>query len=1238
VDVFQLLGDKVVGTDQEIMEKTIKEGGTAYDAARKVAMKASVVYPLGAASDLVFDPTMYIGIGGISKANQKLLQSGKNAERGGAIISYRNPITGQVRASLDSAPITSRVARAASKMYEASPPKLQSAMAATANAATSAQVFASKFIPHTGDVDVDTSLSMTLNANYNTENILSREFDNARVKRGIVSGSPEDTLNTIVAESTPNLRPFNVLEHGTSEKAKKAIEKTGQFKNAKGSQNYDYSDFGFDSVYFTNSDISKNTPWTGTKAEAASMRSVHYPEKVSAILLPGSKVKTIRSKQELEDLYRLVEEKNKDLKWPYGKPSLSQQDLERGRDIRYNQSAGTARDRLAKEFDAIDINIPSSEDANVANQFVVLNKKRLRVLQKEEVGALGLPEADLKIQVTKSIEENAKKLGMDLPPQRIEALVDDVMDQKRMVKLDNELREELGALSFDKPLNEQMIENYVGHVPDIKNTMARRNMEGADVDDVIDWTAREADKAMTSGGLVTNPEKGLKQRREYSRGMSISEANKKAAADPRLSKIMKRAGTNAWFIESSYKAARMNLQARLKSANSKPLLELLKTKGIKWVPADKKILVRDGKVRQYISGPGSFQLDDSFVKAGPLADPKDFQKRAWAQEAVNKLNYVMSRKEGNFTKMASIYNYVFRKTALAKPGYYLQNWGDALYKNMTQYVRVGDYVDANKVWNGKGMVSIAGKMTPAQTILKEIQELGVVKFSHTSEAVYGATAMGKRLTADGSEMAKRGKWQALNEGIEKYGASGENWSRAALYINRRKQGYSPAQALYDVENIHFNFGRTTQNLDRLRNFFPFIQFPIKSLGIARELTVGRPGVTSQFVQWQDKLDKALNDPMESGFLYRIQKDYQRIQNSIYVGTADKAFNAYNSFIDDLLGANSWVAKNLISSSPKFANRVLKAAYPDEVYAGLSRYGIKVKFPVGPDALTPWMMWEDAVNKNGGVLSGPLGEAAMMLMTGVDPYTREDLRKGGFSNVLGSTMYSIATGAVVTPSISKVIKQYLSPPDAQYFTPPALAWFKGAFGGQSGFIEIDNVDRMYAFKKRTMMAEYKESISEYNALTKREIINGNANLSWLSGVPATTSLEVFRRIQGQLLDMGATVQLGDVAEAKANPPIVSKLTGKKYPVPDLAQVVADLKGIIETNKELDANYVFMKKEAVKSRTEEREKFMADFENLPPNLENNESVSSEPEDEIDLNDEEESTPVDVEGDDEQDYETE
>lgn len=999
-DVASYAGQSLWGPDQAAMAEFIKNGGSAADAAKQTGWKAAAIYGLGGLADIFLDPMMHIGVGGNTQAEQKALQSGENAGRNGSLISLRNPVTGNNYAEITKAQVEP-LGRIVGKGFDTVTPTL------ARNTVTDAVEFAKSFVPETGDIKIDAMKRATLNTNDMVPKLAAKEYLDTRFKAGILSGSPEDKISTIVAEKTPNLMPELIIPEGT------------QFP--------------------------KLTPQQAAKESAV----------------------------------------------------------------------------------------------------------------------LGLHQNELEPQIRKQVQKVAADLGHELPPQRLDAVVNDVMQIKKMNAIAVQAQQAAGKLSLEQPLSEQLIENYVAHVMDIRVAKAKSKMENISVDEAMNWTEKEAVKAI-EGAKLTTSKHVFGQQREATRGMTIAESN--AAMSDKYADLLKKAGTNSFFVDSAYEAAFMNMNQKIKAANSKHFIDYLETRGFKWVPADSKVIIKDGEVVKYSSGPGRFLPDDAHYPKSGSGDA--YRLRAWAENSAAKLTYAVARTEGNFTKMANIYNRVFRSSALFKPAYYLQNWADALYKNMTQYVLPTDYTDAVKAFSNKGQILLDGRLQPAKALMNEIETLGVVKFSHSAEAYFNSVAMGKRLTAEGAP-AEIGKAKRLVNWIEQFGASGENISRAALYINRRKQGYNPTQALYDVENIHFNFGETTKNLDRVRTFFPFFQFPVKSLRIAGELTVRRPGLSSQFVTFQDKLDKALNDPMESALISRISPGYKQIQNGIPAKDMTKAFEQYNNFIDDILGANSWVAKNLLT-----------ARYSEEAYSALSKYGLSVKFPVGPDALTPWMVWEKAVRDSGGPMSGPLADAMMVLLTGVDPFTKESYDigpDGGGKNVLGASMYQLASGALIFPQAAKVLKQAFNPPDDRFFTPPAQLWIKGMFGGQMGFIDIDNLDRMYLFKKSRLMAEYKDLTAKFNMLNKREVINGNANTSWLSQVPGTTAKEVYNEI---------LAIRRDVMAINLNEENIKPKRDRGYPVPDLAKVVADMKGILKENKEMDDNYVMMKNGLVKSNAKAR----------------------------------------------------
>lgn len=1292
VDVASYSGDSLLGTDEQIIEDTLKRGGTAHDAAVKTGIKAAGVYTAAALAEVFGDLTNYVGLGGISKAEKAMLREGLDAGRTGSLVSIKSPIRGETWGEITkqeakdfARPATELAGKVGDKLYEISPEIVQDNIRRTRNAYSEAVDYARKFSPMTGDVEIDAVKKHTLATNQMIPEAASKQFLDTRYKRGITD--EESAISTVVSEKTPNLMPSikgiepaefkqpietykpgesQTLFHGTPRKYDQYdFEKTGgiKFFAEEPGRAYPYATTNGgsnrqrgmkDSDFFTIDHSQTNSHgvvyefdsdkgiWKATAIASDGSLPNSFKPIPSGEKYPNKTMDDFRDLYEEENWqveqvskYAKVEEQkfsglnvlntydddkalqiisNLKPKTQIGKElvAAAKRDLEsgygqrRGGDFGFHfwtrtKSSPKETMRQIREdivgplqemgYDGLRFMDDSHPSVAV---FEPKPKKGLtangRRLSTEEERVLGFKEDELRFIVGKSVSEVLEKEGKQLPPQRIEAIVDDVMDIKKMGALMVQARQASGKLDLARPLQDQLIENFVAHIPDVRVARALSRSRALTVEEVLEWTAADARREIEGLKVNTNPDKNF--RREFSRDLTIGEANLKMMKNKEYQDILKKAGTNEFFVKDAYTANWIRMVQEIKAANSKPMMDMLEKRGFKWIPRGEH-------------GAGRFVPDPKvYPMADRLGPPAAYAKRLWADSTASKLTYSVARKEVNISRMLDMYNWVFRTTALAKPGYYLQNWGDALYKNMTQFVLPADYVDAMKAWRGKGTTLLDGRIQPSSRLMDEMRGLGIDKTSHAAEVLYSAMAMGKRLTAEGIPTMKKGMtFKDLKNNIARWGSSGENWSRAALYINRRKQGYSPRQALYDVENIHFNYGETTRELDIARKLFPFLQFPVKSIGIAKNLVADRPGLTSLFVKGQEMADRALNDPTESAFLQRINPGYKQIQNGIYVGNADKAFQNYNQFIDDMLGANSWVARN-----------VLSARYSEEAVSALSRYGVKVKLPVGPDALTPWMIWDEAVRKNGGIMSGPLGNALGTLLTGRDSFTGEDYGKHGWANQLGASMYQLAVGPIATPAIAQAYKQAINPPDDRFFSPPALLWVKGMLGGQSGFVEVDNLDRMYLFKKSRLKAEYDQLARDFNQIHKREVINGNKNLSWLSGVPGTTAREVLGERASKMVDMKATMSGGDYAEWKAEP--INPRTKKPYPVPDLAEAYADMKGLLQANREMDKNYVTMKELMVKSRREEREEMAKAFRVPEPEDAPEEEVSDDDFDSVDV----------------------
>lgn len=767
------------------------------------------------------------------------------------------------------------------------------------------------------------------------------------------------------------------------------------------------------------------------------------------------------------------------------------------------------------------------------------NGKQVEVTP-EEHKVLGLSEEDLRPVVQDRIMKTADEEGVPMTDQRATQLAELSVNAKKMNAEKVEIQYGAGKLNTDKDLSTQLLPDYSPHVktPEAAKALRDVNQEQQALDAS---TAKQANQLLDTKISTANP---FNKYREVQG--SVREANAAMRNTGKTGEALKAAGVDNLFEENPYKASMQSLLKAHQSAMDQKFMELMQTRGFHFDEFN-KLDQRSPRVWY-----------DKKLYSTP-------EQRQWADLTSAKLNHMLIPSQSTGMKAAiESYNKVFRSTTLLKPNYWVQNFGDSLAKNAIQGVGPKSYLDAAKAYYGRGIINLNGKMVPATAVRDALEKLNVVNYAHTAEMVDAAVHLGKTATAQGLNLDK-GVFSKLFEKANMVGAKGENWNRAAMYLDRLDRGYNPAQALYDVQNFHFDFSRTTPAMDSIRMLFPFAQFPMKTAGIAGELALRRPGIYNQQVYLKEQLDRAMNDPLESATLRNLIPDYAKIGGAIPIGDAGAFMNKSADFLNNMIGNNTWVARSLL--------------FPELSRSGLPQYQVYAKLPVGTDALNQYALWEGDVLKNGGFMSGPAWSFMQGVLTGKDQFTGEsydpDPRNPNSAERLKAGAYNAVVGATNFPAIGAIIKQEMGLKNAQFTTPAAIRLINSALGGPNGFVEMYNTDRQYLIKKMTIDKHVKELESSLYSLYAKEKTSLRPNTSWMSGVPGTTAKEVFNEMQSVITGAKTTNNLVNAyTQAKKNP-----VSGQVYPSQDLAKVVGDLKGMLEENRKMDDNFVKTKERQI-----------------------------------------------------------
>jgi hypothetical protein len=717
--------------------------------------------------------------------------------------------------------------------------------------------------------------------------------------------------------------------------------------------------------------------------------------------------------------------------------------------------------------------------------------------------------------------EQAAKKGVQIESNRLEQIADAGKKIKDENALDIQERVGGGLLFVDpkKPeAVEGLIENYLVHKisPEAK-AYARKNPELA-------AAAQEAILAKRIRNDLRESTLSTFDSGKYSRKIqtTLEEANS----------IMKdKTGVAKWFIDDPLVATAMKRADTKRLLRDKELIEKISKHGIPKSEALKKGL-RDYRPIRIPEYRGSLPSDD-LVFPPKIADKIGY--------------YVTPRETGQFVSYLDSYNRLFRTFALAKMDYYMQNWGENVFKNWVQGVKLSDYADLVKISKGRGDIDIGGKKIPAIELRRQIQKYGIDSGGQFVEglepALFAAKKMMRERVKEGIRNPIRGAADAVKSGfglVREAGVRGENYTRRALFLNRLKKGMSAEAAALDVEKYLFDFSRTTKSMDTLRRFYdPFIQAAIKSAYIMPEMLLKAPEKYNFLHNnMMGALEAAAQDPVTASEVKAILPYYRQIQDPI---------------VGPILTGNNWLYKIFTNTSGE----------PREELGG--KTAVLFKAPIGADILNRFALWDQEVGKQGGLIS-PLIRSFAIYATGRDPFTGKNIdppnNAADTARRLNYAFNSTLESAVPFPNTLKLIKQELGIGDVQYFTPRAVLLLHGNLGK---FVNVTNLDKEYFFRKLSFHRAHQGLMKEMVSRLTAEMQGRTADLR-VSDKPFlkrvldevnqySSSRNTYSKILKNRRDAAATLGLGEHLSEGGS----------------LVEIIRDIKDLERQNKLLNKQY-------------------------------------------------------------------
>jgi hypothetical protein len=672
--------------------------------------------------------------------------------------------------------------------------------------------------------------------------------------------------------------------------------------------------------------------------------------------------------------------------------------------------------------------------------------------------AIGRNEAEVQGHVARQIEQLAKAKKLTLPAGRADDIAEAVMSIKRENAKD--ISERISAGLLDKEdVATKTIRNYLAHEISPQARKYLRNPKLAAAVEEANQTQRL--RTLTKGTYVSSFDSS-----RYSRTIRkpLQEAND-------IMKAKTEGKVTDWFITDPIAATALKRLETRKLIRDSELMETIAKYGQRRGKIAGNPAFRDW---QKIDHP-ELRGKSVIIRDGEKVVATKIDDLMFPREIAQKISYyIVPREVGNFHAFMDSYNRVFRNFALARADYYIQNWGENFMKNYVQGVKLDDYVDTSALLSGaQGTIKVGGREVSLEAMRKEIEGIGLKTGGQFHEGLEPTLNIGKKYIYDETVrgrikagVAKTGeRAKNLMQGVRNLGEHGENYTRVAMYLNRRKAGFIPEMAAFEVEKYLFDFSRNSKTVDIARRYYqPFIQAAVKTAFIAPEM-LGKSPAAYNFVHNNllRTMEKAMHDPVESWSIKQLYPGYVQIQDRI---------------AGPMLPGNHWLAA-LAGYGPQ------KQQMPYVAALGL---------PVGVDILNQFMIFDGRILKQA-VSAGPLFSSLSMFFYGQDPFTGKDLDltkdTASVSRRLRAAVTNFVEAPIAMPNLTRSLKQRFGIGDPDYYEPDTIAMMHAEMGK---FGRVVNLDKEFHFKMIALIATRKQLVSRLWSAASKEFTGKTADLS------------------------------------------------------------------------------------------------------------------------------------------------
>jgi hypothetical protein len=746
---------------------------------------------------------------------------------------------------------------------------------------------------------------------------------------------------------------------------------------------------------------------------------------------------------------------------------------------------------------------------------------------------LGGTEAGIRGQMAAILEE-----AHDVAPGRAESLIEAAMRSKKMGAAYLESSHRIGFLD-ETNVAQKVIENHLPHVVDpayrdlkLKGKTATQ-LEAEILAKQKDLENKATQVIKGSYLKYTDPTRY----RSMSRGMTLPEAN---------AHVMAEHGVKDFFVTDPVKASAIRLLEVQKLERDKVLLDTVARYGVRPGygmkapegyatinhPAfnDKTVIIKEGGETKKL-----YLRDVVFPK--PIAEKMSY--------------YINPPAVGNAKAQMNALNRIFRSTSFFSPGFWVRNSADNTLKNIVQGVTSETHLDTLKLFTGKlsglksegNILAPKGKLYSSEELTTLLAHWGITSASAFRDGVGDFMNAGKKLTLSQAASSPRQMGirytaqvaESMLHGVSQFGERGENFTRAALFIQRLKEGYTPEMAAREVTKYLFDYTRNSPTTDSLRFFFPFIQHPIKTLLVAPELVgSGLRGYNTVHNTFPHVLAAAFNDPITQDELNQIMPAQLRSRDAI---------------AGPLLTGNTMIAD--LFKNPKTPGSMGSLVYFDGA--------------IGMRILNHFNYFSQEASVNNWGLSPVWGALVRGFAIGKDNFGRDldeaTVGRHDWANRVNFMISSALEGTFAFHNSWAMMKHAFGIGDPKYFEPATVSIMKGAFGQFGG---VTNLDRDFFFKTIALSHERAELVKNLRVEVGREVRNFSSASSLVNYVRSAygviepeTPLKIYKNLQAKM----AEIQGHEIAAGA----IQGKIDASTY--------AARIKAIDETLKNNNRAYQF-----------------------------------------------------------------